>query len=33
MIIAVVLSYGVLLAIMYLLVDLAYGALDTRIRY
>jgi len=33
MIMAVVLSYGVFLAIMNLLVDLAYGALDPRIRY
>ena len=33
MIMAVVLSYGVFLAIMNLLVDLAYGVLDPRIRY
>jgi ABC-type dipeptide/oligopeptide/nickel transport system permease component len=33
MIMAVVLSYGVFLALMNLLVDLAYGALDPRIRY
>jgi ABC-type dipeptide/oligopeptide/nickel transport system permease component len=33
MIMAVVLSYGVFLAIMNLVVDLAYGALDPRIRY
>ena len=33
MIMAVVLSYGVFLAIMNLLVDLAYGALDPRIRH
>jgi ABC-type dipeptide/oligopeptide/nickel transport system permease component len=33
MIMAVVLSYGVFLAVMNLLVDLAYGALDPRIRY
>jgi len=33
MIMAVVLSYGVFLCIMNLLVDLAYGALDPRIRY
>jgi ABC-type dipeptide/oligopeptide/nickel transport system permease component len=33
MIMAVILSYGVFLAIMNLLVDLAYGALDPRIRY
>jgi oligopeptide transport system permease protein len=33
MIMAVVLTYGVFLAIMNLLVDLAYGALDPRIRY
>ena len=33
MIMAVVLSYGVFLAIMNLIVDLAYGALDPRIRY
>jgi peptide/nickel transport system permease protein len=33
MIMAVVLSYGVFLAIMNLMVDLAYGALDPRIRY
>jgi ABC-type dipeptide/oligopeptide/nickel transport system permease component len=33
MIMAVVLTYGVFLAIMNLAVDLAYGALDPRIRY
>lgn len=33
MIMAVVLSYGAFLAVMNLLVDLAYGALDPRIRY
>lgn len=33
MIMAVVLTYGVFLAVMNLLVDLAYGALDPRIRY
>jgi len=33
MIMAVVLSYGVFLAIMNLLVDLTYGVLDPRIRY
>jgi oligopeptide transport system permease protein len=33
MIMAVVLSYGVFLCVMNLLVDLAYGALDPRIRY
>jgi peptide/nickel transport system permease protein len=33
MIMAVVLSYGVFLAVMNLVVDLAYGALDPRIRY
>jgi ABC-type dipeptide/oligopeptide/nickel transport system permease component len=33
MIMAVVLAYGVFLAVMNLLVDLAYGALDPRIRY
>src|SRR2546425_5015279 len=33
MIMAVVLTYGVFLAIMNLVVDLAYGALDPRIRY
>ncbi len=33
MIMAVVLSYGAFLALMNLLVDLAYGALDPRIRY
>jgi ABC-type dipeptide/oligopeptide/nickel transport system permease component len=33
MIMAVVLSYGVFLALMNLLVDLAYGVLDPRIRY
>ena len=33
MIMAVVLAYGAFLAIMNLLVDLAYGALDPRIRY
>jgi ABC-type dipeptide/oligopeptide/nickel transport system permease component len=33
MIMAVILFYGVFLAIMNLLVDLAYGALDPRIRY
>jgi ABC-type dipeptide/oligopeptide/nickel transport system permease component len=33
MIMAVVLCYGVFLAIMNLVVDLAYGALDPRIRY
>jgi ABC-type dipeptide/oligopeptide/nickel transport system permease component len=33
MIMAVVLCYGVFLAVMNLLVDLAYGALDPRIRY
>ena len=33
MIMAVVLTYGAFLAIMNLLVDLAYGALDPRIRY
>ncbi len=33
MIMAVVLSYGAFLAFMNLLVDLAYGALDPRIRY
>jgi len=33
MIMAVVLSYGVFLAVMNLLVDLTYGALDPRIRY
>jgi ABC-type dipeptide/oligopeptide/nickel transport system permease component len=33
MIMAVILSYGVFLSIMNLLVDLAYGALDPRIRY
>ena len=33
MIMAVVLSYGVFLAVMNLLVDLAYGTLDPRIRY
>jgi ABC-type dipeptide/oligopeptide/nickel transport system permease component len=33
MIMAVVLSYGVFLAVMNLLVDLAYGVLDPRIRY
>jgi ABC-type dipeptide/oligopeptide/nickel transport system permease component len=33
MIMAVILSYGVFLAIMNLVVDLAYGALDPRIRY
>jgi ABC-type dipeptide/oligopeptide/nickel transport system permease component len=33
MIMAVVLSYGAFLAIMNLLVDLAYGALDPRIRF
>ena len=33
MIMAVVLIYGVFLAIMNLAVDLAYGALDPRIRY
>jgi ABC-type dipeptide/oligopeptide/nickel transport system permease component len=33
MIMAVVLSYGVFLAVMNLLVDLAYGVLDPRIRF
>jgi ABC-type dipeptide/oligopeptide/nickel transport system permease component len=33
MIMAVVLTYGVFLAVMNLVVDLAYGALDPRIRY
>ncbi len=33
MIMAVVLSYGAFLAVMNLVVDLAYGALDPRIRY
>ena len=33
MIMAVVLSYGVFLCVMNLVVDLAYGALDPRIRY
>jgi peptide/nickel transport system permease protein len=33
MIMAVVLAYGVFLAVMNLLVDIAYGALDPRIRY
>ena len=33
MIMAVVLSYGAFLAVMNLLVDIAYGALDPRIRY
>ena len=33
MIMAVVLTYGVFLAIMNLIVDLAYGVLDPRIRY
>jgi oligopeptide transport system permease protein len=33
MIMAVVLSYGAFLALMNLIVDLAYGALDPRIRY
>jgi peptide/nickel transport system permease protein len=33
MIMAVVLTYGVFLAIMNLVVDLAYGTLDPRIRY
>ena len=33
MIMAVVLCYGVFLAVMNLVVDLAYGALDPRIRY
>jgi ABC-type dipeptide/oligopeptide/nickel transport system permease component len=33
MIMAVVLTYGVFLAIMNFIVDLAYGALDPRIRY
>jgi ABC-type dipeptide/oligopeptide/nickel transport system permease component len=33
MIMAVVLTYGVFLALMNLLVDLIYGALDPRIRY
>jgi ABC-type dipeptide/oligopeptide/nickel transport system permease component len=33
MIMAVVLTYGAFLAVMNLLVDLAYGALDPRIRY
>jgi ABC-type dipeptide/oligopeptide/nickel transport system permease component len=33
MIMAVVLTYGAFLALMNLLVDLAYGALDPRIRY
>lgn len=33
MIMAVVLAYGAFLAVMNLLVDLAYGALDPRIRY
>jgi peptide/nickel transport system permease protein len=33
MIMAVVLSYGVFLAVMNLVVDLTYGALDPRIRY
>jgi ABC-type dipeptide/oligopeptide/nickel transport system permease component len=33
MIMAVVLTYGAFLAIMNLVVDLAYGALDPRIRY
>jgi ABC-type dipeptide/oligopeptide/nickel transport system permease component len=33
MIMAVVLTYGVFLAVMNLLVDLAYGLLDPRIRY
>ena len=33
MIMAVVLSYGVFLAVMNLVVDLAYGVLDPRIRY
>jgi ABC-type dipeptide/oligopeptide/nickel transport system permease component len=33
MIMAVVLIYGVFLAFMNLLVDLAYGLIDPRIRY
>jgi len=33
MIMAVVLTYGVFLAIMNLVVDLTYGFLDPRIRY
>jgi ABC-type dipeptide/oligopeptide/nickel transport system permease component len=33
MIMAVVLTYGAFLAIMNFVVDLAYGALDPRIRY
>jgi len=33
MIMAVVLLYGVFLALMNLLVDLLYGVLDPRIRY
>ena len=33
MIMAVILSYGVFLSVMNLLVDLAYGVLDPRIRY
>jgi ABC-type dipeptide/oligopeptide/nickel transport system permease component len=33
MIMAVVLTYGAFVAIMNVLVDLAYGALDPRIRY
>ena len=33
MILAVVLIYGVFLAVMNLLVDLVYGVIDPRIRY
>jgi ABC-type dipeptide/oligopeptide/nickel transport system permease component len=33
MIMAVVLTYGAFVAVMNVLVDLAYGALDPRIRY
>jgi peptide/nickel transport system permease protein len=33
MIMAVVLTYGVFLAVMNLVVDLLYGVLDPRIRY
>ena len=33
MILAVVLLYGVFLAVMNLLVDLTYGIIDPRIRY
>ena len=33
MIMAVVLTYGVFLAVMNLVVDLTYGVLDPRIRY